>query len=59
MTATTHDQLSAAAREAGYELDASPSTEMSNETWWRHQGTFELVREETLFERLGHERHRR
>lgn len=42
-----------AAKEDGWQLDHSPATEMSNETWYRRCATESAVREETLIERYS------
>lgn len=42
-----------AAKADGWELDRSPGTEMSNETWYRRCPTQSAVREETLTERYS------
>lgn len=37
----------------GWELDCSPSTEMSNENWYRRCPTKPAIREETLIDRYS------
>jgi hypothetical protein len=49
---STTDAL-AAAKADGWELDRSPGTEMSNETWYRRCPTQSAVREETLIDRYS------
>jgi hypothetical protein len=50
---TDSEQALAAAKADGWELDHSPGTEMSNETWYRRCPTQSAVREETLIERYS------
>ena len=47
------EQALAAATADGWELDISPGTEMSNDTWYRRCPTQAPVREETLIEQYS------